>query len=189
MVFVKPPKQVAIFVLKFMETNYITKKEWVEIFPEARDYLEISLIENTEKLEKLSKEYSEQLDRINKIKDINTRQFMELFADVFTGEDIKECESKIKTINQYLQSDQPEIPGRITDNDIENAKSYPFSQLIETKRGFCKCPFHNEDTPSFYINKKKNYGKCFGCGWCGDTIAFIMATENIDFIKAVKRLK
>ena len=66
MVFVKPPKQVAIFVLKFMETNYITKKEWVEIFPEARDYLEISLIENTEKLEKLSKEYSEQLDRITK---------------------------------------------------------------------------------------------------------------------------
>ena len=172
-----------------MKTNYITKKEWIEIFPEARDYLEIDLINKIEKLDKLSKEYSDQLDRANKIKDETTRAFLETFADVFTGEDIKETEQRIKTINQYLQSDQPEIPGRITDNDIENAKSYPFKQLIETKRNFAKCPFHNEDTPSFYINKKKNYGKCFGCGWCGDTIQFLMDIENITFIQAVKRLK
>jgi hypothetical protein len=187
LVFVKPPKQVAVFVLKFMETNYITKKEWVEIFPEARDYLEISLIENTEKLEKLSKEYSEQLDRINKIKDINTRQFMEIFADVFTGEDIKECESKIKTINQYLQSDQPEIPGRITDNDIERAKNYPFEDLVGTKAKFIKCPFHDDHSPSFYI--KKNFGYCFSCGKHCDTIQWCIEVEGLSFIQAVKRLK
>jgi DNA primase len=172
-----------------METNYITKREWINIFPEAISYLEQSLIDQTEKLDKLSKEYSDQLDRINKIKDETTRAFLETFADVFTGEDIKETEQRIKTINQYLQSDQPEQPGKITDNDIERAKSYPFSQLIETKRGFAKCPFHQEKTASFYINKKKNYGKCFGCLWCGDTIQFLMDTENITFIQAVKRLK
>ena len=167
----------------------ITKKQWIEIFPEAIEYLKEDLIFQKEKLRLLCEIYSNQLDINNHLKNQDDKDFAEIQADIFIGDDIREVEKRIKTINQYLESNQPEIPGKITNSDIENAKNFPFKQLIETKRGFAKCPFHNENTASFYINKKKNYGKCFGCGWVGDTIQFTMQTENINFIQAVKKLK
>jgi len=165
----------------------ITRKEWLEIFPEAKNYLEKDLIFQTEKLNLLVEIYKNQLDINDHLKTQKDKDFAEIQADVFIGEDIKETEARIKVINRYLQSDQPEISGRINDNDIAQAKDYPFDQLIDSKSGFAKCPFHNEKTASFCI--KKNFGYCFGCGWSGDTIKFLMETEQIDFIKAVKRLK
>ena len=50
------------------------------------------------------------------------------------------------------------------------------------------CPFHNEKTPSFMVNREKQFFKCFGCGEGGDVIGFIMKIENLDFIDALKLL-
>lgn len=50
------------------------------------------------------------------------------------------------------------------------------------------CPFHNEKTPSFVINREKQIYKCFGCGEGGDVIGFVMKIENLDFVEAVKLL-
>lgn len=172
-----------------MEKIFITKKEWIEIFPEAREYLEQDLDYQSKKLDNLTKEFISQLNVVEKFVSQKVKWFHELVMNHFIEADIKDVESRIKVINQYLSSDQPEMPGRITDNDIANAKNYPFEKLITTKKGFAKCPFHQENTASFYINKKKNYGKCFGCGWSGDTIAYIMETEKVGFIEAVKMLK
>ena len=36
------------------------------------------------------------------------------------------------------------------------------------------CPFHNEKTPSFYVNDEKAFYHCFGCGAHGDAIGFEM---------------
>ena len=61
---------------------------------------------------------------------------------------------------------------------------------VKTKGSTYKalCPFHNEKTPSFAINKDKQIFKCFGCGESGDVIGFVMKMENLDFIEAVKML-
>ncbi len=50
------------------------------------------------------------------------------------------------------------------------------------------CPFHNEKTPSFYVNEDKGLYHCFGCGVGGNVISFIMKIENVDFVEAVKQL-
>jgi DNA primase len=50
------------------------------------------------------------------------------------------------------------------------------------------CPFHNEKTPSFMVNRERQFYKCFGCGESGDMFAFIMKQENLDFPNAMRLL-
>ncbi len=50
------------------------------------------------------------------------------------------------------------------------------------------CPFHNEKTPSFYVNDDKGFYHCFGCGAHGDVIRFLTELEGLGFIDAVKQL-
>lgn len=50
------------------------------------------------------------------------------------------------------------------------------------------CPFHNEKSPSFYVNDEKGFGHCFGCGWHGDVIKFVVQYHNVSFIDAVKQI-
>lgn len=50
------------------------------------------------------------------------------------------------------------------------------------------CPFHDEKTPSFYVNEDKGFYHCFGCGAHGDAIGFVMAQDGLTFMEAVKSL-
>jgi len=50
------------------------------------------------------------------------------------------------------------------------------------------CPFHQEKTPSFYVNPAKQSYYCHGCGAGGAIFQFLMQYENVDFPEAVRRL-
>ncbi len=50
------------------------------------------------------------------------------------------------------------------------------------------CPFHQEKTPSFTLNEEKAFYHCFGCGAHGDAIKFVMQTQNMQFMDAVRML-
>ncbi|MFC3713618.1 DNA primase [Sphingoaurantiacus capsulatus] len=50
------------------------------------------------------------------------------------------------------------------------------------------CPFHNEKTPSFYVNEDKGFYHCFGCGAHGDVIRFVVEQEGLRFPEAVRSL-
>ncbi len=50
------------------------------------------------------------------------------------------------------------------------------------------CPFHNEKTPSFYVNDDKAFYHCFGCGAHGDAIRFLTENKGLPFMDAVKDL-
>jgi DNA primase len=50
------------------------------------------------------------------------------------------------------------------------------------------CPFHNEKTPSFYVNPARQSFHCFGCGKGGDAITFVREYENLPFTDAVRKL-
>ena len=48
------------------------------------------------------------------------------------------------------------------------------------------CPFHQEKTPSFNVNRDKGFFKCFGCGAGGDAIAFVELQQKMPFPEAVR---
>lgn len=50
------------------------------------------------------------------------------------------------------------------------------------------CPFHNEATPSFYVNDQKGFYHCFGCGAHGDVISWMTEQRGLSFIDACKEL-
>lgn len=50
------------------------------------------------------------------------------------------------------------------------------------------CPFHNEKTPSFYVNDDKGFYHCFGCSAHGDAIRFLTDARGLPFMDAVKEL-
>jgi len=73
----------------------------------------------------------------------------------------------------------------ISDEELESARNRYVREFIELdRRGFCKCPFHNERTASFHAGKNLFY--CFGCEEKGDTIKFIIKLKNFTFKEAVK---
>ncbi len=50
------------------------------------------------------------------------------------------------------------------------------------------CPFHNERTPSFSVNPRRNICHCFSCGKGGSPVNFIMEKEGISYYDALKQL-
>lgn len=61
-----------------------------------------------------------------------------------------------------------------------------FATLHFNHSGFALCPFHNEKTPSFSINKSNNSWKCFGCGVGGDAIDFVAMLKGVNTLEAAK---
>ncbi|HXF82822.1 MAG TPA: DNA primase, partial [bacterium] len=50
------------------------------------------------------------------------------------------------------------------------------------------CPFHQEKTPSFYVDREKGLWHCYGCQRGGDVFSFVMETGNLAFGEAVEVL-
>jgi DNA primase len=65
----------------------------------------------------------------------------------------------------------------------------PHVKLTKAGREFkACCPFHNEKTPSFYVNDDKGFYHCFGCQAHGDAIRFLTDNRGLPFMDAVKEL-
>ena len=50
------------------------------------------------------------------------------------------------------------------------------------------CPFHQEKTPSFYVNRPRQTWHCFGCNQGGDIISFVQMMEGLEFPEALQIL-
>lgn len=50
------------------------------------------------------------------------------------------------------------------------------------------CPFHQEKTPSFYVNRQRQSWHCFGCDKGGDVISLVQGIEGMDFRDALAHL-
>ena len=56
------------------------------------------------------------------------------------------------------------------------------------RKGFCRCPFHSEKTPSFKLFRNNKSFYCFGCGAGGNIINLVSKALNIGYVEAMKRL-
>ena len=92
-----------------------------------------------------------------------------------------------KLRNALLSKCLPDREVRISDDEIERARSVPLYQVIKNlpKNRFILCPSHKEKTPSFKVFER---GYCFGCGFTMDSIAYVMNSMSYSFIQAVRFL-
>jgi DNA primase len=75
-------------------------------------------------------------------------------------------------------------------------QALPLSQVIGRRTKLVRkgremtglCPFHNEKSPSFWVNDDKGTYYCFGCQAKGDLINFVQETERLSFMEVVERL-
>lgn len=167
--------------------------ELVGIFPEAIPYLKQRLGYLKKRHKELSLEVLLDLSKVychdyKEGKEDFARWFGEEVVRVFKGEDLEKLKKEINKL-KFLLHPPKEIKNHITPQMIERAKAIPFDSLINFNRaGFAICPFHAEKSPSLHIQKSKNIAHCFGCGWSGDTIKFLMASNSLTFRDAVARL-
>jgi DNA primase catalytic core len=87
--------------------------------------------------------------------------------------------------------------GRITQQSIDAVLQR--ADLVDLAGGYTqlhkrgaehsgRCPFHEERTPSFWVNGTKGVYHCFGCGASGDVITFLQAKQGLDFVEAIELL-
>lgn len=50
------------------------------------------------------------------------------------------------------------------------------------------CPFHEDRNPSFYVNRELGHYRCWSCGESGDCFTWVMKTQNLEFVDALKML-
>ena len=58
--------------------------------------------------------------------------------------------------------------------------------LSVNSRGMCRCPFHNDHTPSMKVDETFY---CFGCGAVGDVITFTARLFGISAGSAARKLE
>ncbi len=78
-----------------------------------------------------------------------------------------------------------DLKSRVSLVDVVS-RAVTLKKIGSRSRGLC--PFHQEKTPSFYVDADKGFYKCFGCGKAGDIISFVRETEQLTFTEAVEAL-
>ncbi|MCV0424305.1 MAG: DNA primase [Roseibium sp.] len=83
-----------------------------------------------------------------------------------------------------------EIRARLTLSEIVGRRVTWDRRKTQPGKGdyWACCPFHQEKSPSFHVDDRRNRYKCFGCGASGDHFTFLCETEGLSFPESVERL-
>lgn len=70
----------------------------------------------------------------------------------------------------------------------EYSSDFIFSKTSPWANTNCPMPNHEDNSPSFGVNKDSNRYHCFGCGETGDIINLIKTVEGLNFAETIQRL-
>ncbi len=192
-----------ILWLQDIHTKYLLpsfdKKSLIRDFPGAKKFI----------IEKLEKELAEaqaqikEADRLEPVyheiiytqSDPKNEWFWKAIVEILFLNPLREKQQKIIKENSYLLS---QLRGKsktnniigVTENEIQQAREFPVTDLISFKNNKAICPFHNEKTPSLNYYKKNNTCYCFGaCQKSFDSIEVYKKLNNCSFVEAVRKLQ
>lgn len=74
-------------------------------------------------------------------------------------------------------------------DELERAKAYPITDIMEFKQNKANCIWHNEKTPSMAYYPNTNSVYCFGCAKYGDAVAVYQQIHDCTFKEALKKLQ
>lgn len=112
------------------------------------------------------------------------RSFKTPEADIWA----QEIQDEINYLNKFALPIH-QSPDKITDDMIEQARSYPIDALLDFSHGkkvLAWC--HDDTTPSVGHLKRINKAKCFACDKVFDSIDVAMSLHGLSFKDAVKHL-
>lgn len=116
------------------------------------------------------------------------------------GEECEQLERVIRNLENAIRDYfTEEVPQRrkMTELLVDEARDVPLEEIatqfgVQLKKAGRQlrgcCPFHEEKTPSFFIDPTKNVWYCQGCHKGGDSIKFVEEIKQCDFVSAVKYL-
>lgn len=97
----------------------------------------------------------------------------------------------LEKLRKRLRANQCHRPSEhkdgITDDQIVRAREYPLENIVEVgKQGRILCPWHTDNRPSGLV--KNGFFFCFACGEWADSLKWVMKTEGLSFVDAVRKL-
>jgi len=140
-----------------------------------KEYLTSLITELPRKIETIHKDYEESLR--------NDETYDNRAVLAYGKERLEKVKSRYEAELRALKGN-----GDTThfENKLLLAKQRKFSEFLEIKKGKALCPFHDDHDPSFSVNGNRAY--CFGCGWRGDVVDFVIALKGFSFKEALEFL-
>lgn len=155
----------------------------LQIFPEAREYLIKQQKQAKRFINSLNK--SEQIYRyiIERKAKPEDQWFWTMITDGVFISPWRDRWEKIDKRNEFILEEKPRAI-----LNVEKAKNFPITELIDFKGRTAKCLFHDEQNSSLYYYPKTNSCYCFGCLTSADSIDIYMKLNNCTFKEAVAKL-
>jgi hypothetical protein len=100
-----------------------------------------------------------------------------------------DCREEIDYLKAKRQLTKAQQEGRITDEMISIAKSYPITSLIDFNKGVALAWCHADKNPSLTYWAKANRAKCWACNKSFSSIDVMMELHGMSFVDAVKFLQ
>jgi DNA primase len=159
----------------------------IEVFPEAKEIIPEKIKEWKQRKKQVISDFRRLL---SKYKNHPDKLFLINLWKPKYEQKLKEIDRHISRLKEYLQKNKK--------IDLEKIKEIPLLEVITSfmdipyknsgNKYYLKCPFHDDNRPSFVIYPNSNTFHCFGCGASGDVIDFVMKIKNCDFKTSVNYL-